>query len=75
MDDDVSIDSLTDLWSRNLVSRKKQKLKEIQKDEWIKYIGFYGLSGVIGLVFFLITYFVPAKKNTSLKPLHPFLMC
>lgn len=42
------------------------------KDEWIKYIGFYGLSGVIGLVFFLITYFVPAKKNTSLKPLHPF---
>ncbi len=42
------------------------------KDEWIKYIGFYGLSGVLGLVFFLITYFVPAKKNTSIKPLHPF---
>jgi hypothetical protein len=42
------------------------------KDDWIKYIGFYGLSGVIGLVFFLITYFVPAKKNTVLKPLHPF---
>ena len=42
------------------------------KDDWIKYIGFYGLSGVLGLVFFLITYFVPAKKNTALKPLPPF---
>lgn len=42
------------------------------KDDWIKYIGFYGLSGVLGLVFFLITYFVPAEKNTSIKPLHPF---
>lgn len=42
------------------------------KDDWIKYIGLYGLSGVLGLVFFLITYFVPAKKNTSIKPLHPF---
>ncbi len=43
------------------------------KDDWIKYIGYYGLSGMIGLVFFLITYFVPAKKNTGIKPLHPFL--
>jgi hypothetical protein len=43
------------------------------KDDWIKYIGFYGLSGMIGLLFFLITYFVPAKKNTGLKPLPPFL--
>lgn len=42
------------------------------KDDWIKYIGFYGLSGIVGLVFFLITYFVPAKKNTGIKPLHPF---
>ncbi len=42
------------------------------KDDWINYIGLYGLSGVLGLVFFLITYFVPAKKNTSIKPLHPF---
>jgi uncharacterized membrane protein len=42
------------------------------KDDWIKYIGFYGLSGILGLVFFLITYYVPAKKNTSIKPLHPF---
>jgi hypothetical protein len=42
------------------------------KDDWIKYIGFYGLSGIIGLVFFLITYFVPAKKNSGIKPLHPF---
>lgn len=42
------------------------------KDDWIKYIGFYGLSGIFGLVFFLITYFVPAKKNTGIKPLHPF---
>ena len=45
----------------------------ILKDDWIKYIGFYGLSGMIGLIFFLLTYFVPAKKNTSLKPLHPVL--
>jgi uncharacterized membrane protein len=44
----------------------------ILKDDWIKYIGFYGLSGIIGLFFFLITYYVPAKKNTSIKPLHPF---
>lgn len=43
------------------------------KDDWINYIGLYGLSGVLGLVFFLITYYVPAKKNTSLKPLHPFV--
>ena len=42
------------------------------KDDWIKYIGFYGLSGVLGLFLFLITYFVPAKENTSIKPLHPF---
>lgn len=43
------------------------------KDDWIKYIGFYGLSGILGLIFFLITYFLPAKKNTGIKPLHPFL--
>jgi len=43
------------------------------KDDWIKYIGLYGLTGVIGLLFFLITYFVPAKKNNGLKQLHPFL--
>jgi hypothetical protein len=42
------------------------------KDDWIKYIGLYGLSGIIGLIFFLITYFVPAKKNTEIKRLHPF---
>jgi len=42
------------------------------KDDWIKYIGFYGLSGVLGSFFFLITYYLPAKKNTSIKPLHPF---
>jgi hypothetical protein len=42
------------------------------KDDWIKYIGFYGLSGIIGLIFFLITYFVPTKKNSGVKPLHPF---
>jgi hypothetical protein len=42
------------------------------KDDWIKYIGFYGLSGIVGLVFFLITYYVPAKENTSIKALHPF---
>jgi hypothetical protein len=44
------------------------------KDDWIKYIGYYGLSGVLGLVLFLITYYVPAKKNTSIKPLHPFFL-
>jgi len=43
------------------------------KDDWIKYIGYYSLSGMIGLLFFLITYFVPAKRNTGIKPLHPFL--
>lgn len=42
------------------------------KDDWIKYIGFYGLSGIIGLFLFLITYYVPAKMNTSIQPLHPF---
>jgi hypothetical protein len=43
------------------------------KDDWIKYLGLYGLSGIIGLIFFLITYFVPAKKHSVQKPLHPFL--
>ncbi|MBL0013398.1 MAG: hypothetical protein IPP30_06440 [Flavobacterium sp.] len=43
------------------------------KDDWIKYIGFYGLSGMLGLVFFLLTYYLPAKKNISVKPLHPIL--
>ncbi len=43
------------------------------KDDWIKYIGFYGLSGVLGLILFLITYYVPAKKDSGIKPLHPFL--
>ena len=42
------------------------------KDEWIKYIGLYGLSGTVGLVLFLVTYYVPAKENTSIKPFHPF---
>ncbi len=42
------------------------------KDDWINYIGFYGLSGIVGLVFFLISYFVPAKKDTGIKPLRPF---
>lgn len=42
------------------------------KDDWIKYIGFYGLSGMLGLIFFLITYYLPAKKDLSRKPLHPF---
>jgi hypothetical protein len=42
------------------------------KDDWIKYIGFYSLSGILGLVFIMITYFVPAKKSTGIKPLHPF---
>jgi uncharacterized membrane protein len=43
------------------------------KDDWIKYIGFYSLLGILGWLFFLITYFVPAKKNNGLKPLYPFL--
>jgi hypothetical protein len=42
------------------------------KDDWIKYIGVYSLLGILGLLFFLITYFVPAKKNSGLNPLHPF---
>ena len=36
-DDDVSIDDLQDHWKGLLVARKKQKLKENQKDEWTKY--------------------------------------
>lgn len=43
------------------------------KDEWIQYIGLYGLSGLAGLLFFLVTYFVPAKKNGGVKQLPPFL--
>lgn len=43
------------------------------KDDWLKYIGLYTLMGVIGWLFFVITYFVPAKKNTGLKQLSPFL--
>jgi hypothetical protein len=43
------------------------------KDDWIKYVGVYSLLGILGLLFFLITYFVPAKKNTVLNPLHPFI--
>ncbi|MDN3676894.1 hypothetical protein QWY90_06180 [Flavobacterium paronense] len=43
------------------------------KDDWIQYIGFYALLGILGLLLFLITFFVPANKNTALKPIHPFL--
>ena len=43
------------------------------KDDWIKYIGLYGLSGVLGLILFLITYYVPAKKDSEIKLLHPSL--
>lgn len=43
------------------------------KDEWIKYIGLNGLLGLLGWICFLITYFIPARKNTALKPLPRFL--
>jgi len=43
------------------------------KDDWIKYIGIYSILGILGLAFFLITYFLPAKKNTDPKKLHPIL--
>jgi hypothetical protein len=43
------------------------------KNNWLKYIGQSALMGVIGWLFFVITYFVPAKKNIGLKQLSPFL--
>lgn len=43
------------------------------KDEWMKYIGLYGLTGVLGWLCFLMTYFVPAARNTAIKPLPRFL--
>lgn len=43
------------------------------KDNWLKYIGLYGLLGLIGWLLFLITYFVPAKRNAGLKQLPPLL--
>jgi hypothetical protein len=43
------------------------------KDDWIKYIGIYSLLGILGLLFFLITYFVPTKKSTEPRQLHPIL--
>ena len=38
------------------------------KDEWFKFHGLYGLMGVVGWLFFVITYFVPAR-NTGVKKL------
>lgn len=43
------------------------------KDDWIKYIGIYSFLGILGLFFFLLTYFLPAKKNSEPKQLQPFL--
>lgn len=43
------------------------------KDDWIQYIGLYSLAGIAGLLFFLVTYFVPAKGKNGLRQLHPFL--
>lgn len=43
------------------------------KDDWFEYIGLYGLMGILGWLFFLITYFISERKNTEVKRLLPFL--
>jgi hypothetical protein len=43
------------------------------KDEWIKYVGLNGLFGLVGWICFLVTFFIPARRNAALKPLPRFL--
>lgn len=43
------------------------------KEEWMKYIGLYSLSGVLGWLFFVITFFVSETKNIDIKPLPRYL--
>lgn len=43
------------------------------KDDWIKYIGFHGLLGLVGWICFLTTYFIPAQRSNEGKQLPRFL--
>lgn len=43
------------------------------KEEWLKYVGLYGLTGMFGWLCFVITFFVSEAKNTAIKPLPRFL--
>jgi uncharacterized membrane protein len=43
------------------------------KEDWINAVGLYGLSGILGWLCFLITYFVPKRINTGVKKLPRFL--
>lgn len=43
------------------------------KDDWFKYIGIYGLLGILGWLCFVITYFVPSNKHVALKKLPRFI--
>ena len=43
------------------------------KEEWLKYIGLYGLTGMFGWLCFVVTFFVSEAKNTAIKPLPRFL--
>lgn len=43
------------------------------KEQWFKYIGLYGLTGVLGWLCFVITFFVSETKNTEIKRLPRFL--
>lgn len=43
------------------------------KDDWLKYIGLHGLLGLVGWLFFVITYFLPDRENTVAQTLPRFL--
>ncbi|MEJ8820257.1 hypothetical protein [Lacibacter sp. H407] len=43
------------------------------KDEWLNNIGLSGLLGIAGWLCFVITYFVPARKQEGVKQLPRFL--
>ncbi|MBK7428248.1 MAG: hypothetical protein IPI60_15135 [Saprospiraceae bacterium] len=43
------------------------------KEDWFKYIGLYGLTGILGWLCFVITFFVSETRNTEIKPLPRFL--
>lgn len=43
------------------------------KDSWLGYIGIYGLTGVLGWLSFVITFFIPQRKNEQNYRLPRFL--
>ena len=43
------------------------------KDQWMKYIGFYALTGILGWLCFLITYFLANGENAVVRRLPRFL--